>query len=62
MNEANVNFASEKARVKYDARSTNPEALKKAIVDAGYEAFDIAAPGDHSEHTKRTHDIGKWKV
>ncbi|HBB27146.1 TPA: hypothetical protein DCZ36_01455, partial [Candidatus Gracilibacteria bacterium] len=60
--EANVNFASEKARVKYDPKSTNPEVLKKAIVDAGYEAFDIAAPGDHSEHMKRSNDIGKWKM
>lgn len=57
-----MNFASEKARVKYNPKSTNPEVLKRAIVDAGYEAFDIAAPGEHSEHTKRSHDTGKWKM
>ncbi|HBB26922.1 TPA: cadmium-translocating P-type ATPase, partial [Candidatus Gracilibacteria bacterium] len=56
------NFASEKARIKYDPKNTNPETLKKTIVDAGYEAFDTEVPGEHFEHTKRTHDIGKWKM
>jgi copper chaperone CopZ len=32
--EANVNYASEKARIKYNPKLTNPEALKQAIVNA----------------------------
>lgn len=62
MNEANVNFASGKARIKYDSKNTSPETLKKAIVDAGYEAFDTGNPVDHSEHMKHGNDTGKWKI
>jgi len=44
VNEANVNFASGKARIKYDPENTNPEALKEVITNAGYEAFDTETP------------------
>ena len=62
MNEANVNFASGKARIKYDSKDTSPETLKKTIIDAGYEAFDIGKPGDQGEHMKHGNDTGKWKI
>jgi P-type Cu+ transporter len=34
--EASVNFAAEKTSVVYDPAATNPDALVKAIRDAGY--------------------------
>lgn len=58
--EANVNFASEKARVKYDPGSTNPESLRKAILDAGYEATEKTENGN-TENEKRKNELRKWK-
>jgi Cu+-exporting ATPase len=62
--EANVNFASEKARVKYDPRNTNPEILSKTIMNAGYEASEVSAPQNeyNTEHTKRRSELKKWKI
>lgn len=36
--EANVNFASEKARIKFDPKKANISELEKAVADAGYTA------------------------
>lgn len=62
MDEVNVNFASGKARIKYDSGSTSPEVLKKVIIDAGYEAFDVGNPLDQGEHMNHGNDMGKWKI
>ncbi|NDK19449.1 copper-translocating P-type ATPase [Candidatus Gracilibacteria bacterium] len=62
VDEVNVNFASGKARIKYDSGSTSPEVLKKVIIDAGYEAFDVGNPLDQGEHMNHGNDMGKWKI
>ncbi len=43
VSEANVNFAAEKATVSYDPGSARPEALVKAVQDAGYGAEVVKA-------------------
>lgn len=58
-----MNFASEKARIKYNPANTTPEILRKAISDAGYEASEITVgPKDYSEHSKRKNEIQTWKT
>ncbi len=61
--EANVNFASEKARVKYDPKNTDIGSLKKAIEDAGYGASEVTVSGgNNGEHTKRKQELKKWQT
>lgn len=62
--EASVNFASEKARVKYDPKSTDTEILKKAIADTGYEALELSTikDGRNTEHTKRRSELKRWRM
>lgn len=63
MNDANVNFASEKARIKYNPGSTTKEQLQKAILDAGYIATEVSASGtDNISHMKRGAEVKKWKM
>ena len=37
--EANVNFATSRASVRFDRSRTNPEALREAVQEAGYDAL-----------------------
>ena len=63
VSDANVNFASEKARIKYNPANITPDILKKAISDAGYESSEILAGSkDHSEHSRRKNEIQTWKT
>ena len=51
---ASVNFASEKARIEFDIRKIDINAIKKTIGELGYGAIDEAAEmagmPDHSQH------------
>lgn len=61
--EANVNFASEKARIKYNPESTDIASLKKAIEDAGYEASLVPlSGGNNGEHSKRKNELKRWRT
>ena len=57
--EANVNFASEKARIVYDPTTADANALVKGVEAAGYKA---ALPGEKeiSQKDRRTHEISYW--
>ncbi|MEM6255707.1 MAG: copper-translocating P-type ATPase [Cyanobacteria bacterium P01_D01_bin.156] len=41
---AQVNFAAEQASVDFNERSTNIQAIRTAVADAGYEATEIISP------------------
>ena len=51
--EANVNFASEKAVIKYDPTTISEQDIKKAIEDAGYNFLGIVSEDRTAELTKR---------
>lgn len=55
---ANVNFASEKARVKYDPTKVNVDDIEKAVHDAGYTAMVQVKWENESE--KRKKEIRYW--
>ena len=42
VSEANVNFATEQATIAYNPEAVDFDALKRAIIDAGYTAMDVA--------------------
>jgi Cu+-exporting ATPase len=50
VHEASVNFATQRARVRYDAATASVEKLVRAVVDAGYgvAAKQAPAPGDEA--------------
>ena len=50
---ATVNLATEKASVEYDPQAVNPQRLKVVIVDAGYEAVDLARETDTQEEARQ---------
>ena len=52
--EAQVNLATEKARVKYDPAKLSPEKIIRIIQDTGYEASIQAAEKKEKEDTLRT--------
>lgn len=58
---ANVNYASEKATIAFDATQTNTPALIAAIKDAGYGAEPVDASDTEHESKKRTREIGRYK-
>ena len=47
--EARVNLATERATVDYLSREVDPEAIRAAIEDAGYEPQDLAASPDREQ-------------
>lgn len=57
--EANVNFASEKARIVFNPTTTKVEDLVKGVENAGYKA---TLPGEEVENQKekRAHEISYW--
>lgn len=57
--EANVNFASEKARIKYDPKKVHISDLEKAVLDAGYRS-NIQGDGTISETEKRKKELASW--
>jgi len=71
---ANVNFATEKAYLKFDSEKTNADNLKKIIKDLGYKALDEdedednastdVKTEDHSDHhkTEKESEIKKLKL
>ncbi len=50
---ANVNFATEKATVKYEPQATNVDAMKKAVREIGYE---VREEKKHRHHISSEHD------
>lgn len=58
--EANVNFASGKARVKYDSLVVDPQELKVAVKNAGYTATLPSESAGVSENEKRSLEIKYW--
>lgn len=61
--DANVNFASEKARVKFDPKAVDVSALEKAVADAGYSAKASAGNDTANEAAKRKRETSRllWK-
>ncbi len=57
--EANVNFASEKARIKFDPSKTNASELQKAVANAGYTA-KLQGDSKISETDKRKKELKFW--
>lgn len=51
INEVNVNFATEKAKVTYDSSKTRISEIKDAVVKAGYKALEIET-GDQVDHER----------
>lgn len=58
VDDVSVNFASEKARVKFDASKISVEELEKAILDAWYKAK--AQNNETNELDKRKNEIKYW--
>src|ERR1041384_6855497 len=50
---ASVNFAAEKARVRYPAASVDPERLIAAVRKAGYDAHRIESPDRSADKARR---------
>ena len=59
VNEVNVNFASEKARIVYDPSIAKIEDLIRGVEVAGYKA---SLPGEKEDNQKekRQHEISYW--
>ncbi|EKE25933.1 MAG: hypothetical protein ACD_4C00492G0001, partial [uncultured bacterium (gcode 4)] len=58
VSDANVNFASEKARIKFDMSKVNVEDLEKAVENAWYKAK--IQTKETNEWDKRKHEIKYW--
>ena len=54
--QAQVNLATERALVSFDANAAQPQALVDAVVKMGYEARPIAAQDDHAERQSQARD------
>ncbi|HBL66267.1 MAG TPA: heavy metal translocating P-type ATPase, partial [Achromobacter sp.] len=54
--QAQVNLATERALVSFDANAAQPQALVDAVVKMGYEARPIAAQDDHTERQSQARD------
>ena len=60
--EASVNFAAEKARVKFSSGATSSRDIIKTIEKAGYKAEILDAKDPEAERKKRAKEIGSlWK-
>lgn len=57
--EANVNFASEKARIKFDPKKITITDLEKAVRNAGYTAT-IQGKNTIRETDKRKKELRSW--
>ena len=58
--EANVNFATSKARVKFDTKLATLKNLKEAVKSAGYRAEVPSETSSKSETEKRSLEIKYW--
>ncbi|MGN6459551.1 MAG: cation transporter, partial [Achromobacter mucicolens] len=54
--QAQVNLATERARVSFDPAAAQPQALVAAVEKMGYEAHPIAAQDDHAERQSQARD------
>jgi Cu+-exporting ATPase len=58
--EANVNFATEKLNLTYEASSASLASIKEAIVKAGYQAFEEEAGVDSDQEKKQKETQLLW--
>jgi len=58
--EANVNFATSKARIKFDTKLATLKNLKEAVKSAGYRAEVPSETSSKSENEKRLLEIKYW--
>lgn len=58
--EANVNFATSKARIKFDTKLATLKNLKEAVKSAGYRAEVPSETSSKSENEKRSLEIKYW--
>lgn len=59
VSEANVNFASEKARIVYNPSTAKIEDLIKGVESAGYKA-NLPGEKEENQKEKRSHEISYW--
>ena len=59
---ASVNFATEMLSVKFDAASTDVNAIKLAVAKAGYEAVDAAESSAAARKDEKEKEIGTLKA
>jgi len=60
VSEANVNFATSKARIKFETKLTNLSGLMAAVKSTGYGAEIPSESNSKSETEKRAVEIGFW--
>jgi Cu+-exporting ATPase len=58
---ANVNFASERARVEYVPALVSLGEIKKAVVDVGYEVIEVAGEPEDAEAKAREVEIARQR-
>ncbi|NUQ85588.1 MAG: copper-translocating P-type ATPase [Anaerolineales bacterium] len=61
--EAQVNFAAEKARVKYVPTIITQAELRRAVASAGFEAIELGGEAEDAEAKAREHEINEqWRL
>lgn len=61
--EAQVNFTTEKARVKYVPTIITQAELRRAVVSAGFEAMELGGEAEDAEAQAREHEINEqWRL
>src|SRR5574342_337086 len=59
--EAQVNFAIEKARVKYVPTIVSQAELRRAVASAGFEAVELGGEAEDAEAQAREHEINEQR-
>src|SRR5512145_1347996 len=59
--EAQVNYATEKARVKYVPTIVTQAELRRAVVSAGFEAVEMGGEAEDAEAKAREHEINEQR-
>jgi Cu+-exporting ATPase len=59
--EAQVNYATEKARVKYVPTIVTQAELRRAVGNAGFEAVELGGEAEDAEATAREHEINEQR-
>ena len=59
--EAQVNFATEKARVKYVPTIVSQAELRRAVASAGFEAVELGGEAEDAEAQAREHEINEQR-
>src|SRR6266545_3054504 len=59
--EAQVNYTTEKARVKYVPTIVTQAELRRAVVNAGFEALELGGEAEDAEAKAREHEINEQR-